>query len=295
MSNNSLYILDKNYENDSDEELIEKIRLGNLEAQNYLLEKYRKLVTVKANRFFLIGAENDDMIQEGMIGLFKAIQSFDLEKNNSFKTFANLCIERQLITAIKTSNRQKHQPLNSYLECLIDRYKDIVSMKASKFFMVGSEKEDILQEGYIGLYKAVKSFDGQKQNSFKTFAGICIERQLITAIKTSNRQKHIPLNSSFSLNLSAFDDNDETTILDILDTKLAEDPLDTITKREYMEFVETKIDKNLSTFEKQVLEKYIQGESYVDIAQKLNSQVKSVDNAIQRIRKKAIKCFSNED
>ena len=113
MSNNALYSFNNKYDNFSDEELIFKIRKGDLKAQNYLLEKYRNLVNMKSNRFFLVGAETDDMVQEGMIGLFKAIQSFDLEKNNSFKTFANLCIERQLITAIKTSNRQKHMPLNS--------------------------------------------------------------------------------------------------------------------------------------------------------------------------------------
>ena len=213
MSNINLYNSNNKYAEVSDEKLIEKIRLGDSEAQNYLLEKYRNLVSMKANRFFLIGAESDDMLQEGMIGLFKAIQSFDLEKNNSFKTFANLCIERQLITAIKTSNRQKH----------------------------------------------------------------------------------IPLNSSFSLNVSAYDENTDTTVMEILDTNFVEDPLDTITKKEYIKFIENKIDQNLSSFEKKVLDKYIQGESYITIANKLNSPVKSVDNAIQRIRKKALKYLGNED
>ena len=210
---NALYSFNYKYNDISDEELIKETRLGNLEAQNYLLEKYRSLVTMKANKFFLIGAESDDMIQEGMIGLFKAIQSYDLEKNNSFKTFANLCVERQLITAIKTSNRQKH----------------------------------------------------------------------------------IPLNSSFSLNKTAFDEDDDTSLIEVLDSKFVEDPLDTITKKEYFETIESKIEKNLSFFEKKVLERYIQGESYIDIASKLNSPVKSVDNAIQRIRKKAIKCIGNDE
>ena len=181
------------------------------------------------------------------------------------------------------------------LDCLIERYNDVVSMKANRFFMVGAEKEDMIQEGMIGLYKAVKSFNTEKQNSFKTFANMCIERQLITAIKTSNRQKHIPLNSSFSLNTSAYDENDDTTVIEVLDTNFVEDPLDTITKREYMEFVENRIEKNLSGFEKQVLDRYIQGESYVDIASKLNSPVKSIDNAIQRIRKKAMKCLGSDE
>lgn len=182
-----------------------------------------------------------------------------------------------------------HSGDKNALDFLIGKYNDIVSMKANKFFIIGAEKEDMVQEGMIGLYKAIKSFDVEKQNSFKTFANLCIERQLITAIKTSNRQKHIPLNSSFSLNTSAYDENDETSIMEILDTKLVEDPLETITKKEYFEAVESRIDKNLSTFEKKVLDFYVQGESYVDIATKLDSQVKAVDNAIQRIRKKAIR------
>lgn len=182
-----------------------------------------------------------------------------------------------------------HSGDKNALDFLIGKYNDIVSMKANKFFIIGAEKEDMVQEGMIGLYKAIKSFDVEKQNSFKTFANLCIERQLITAIKTSNRQKHIPLNSSFSLNTSAYDENDETSIMEILDTKLVEDPLETITKKEYFEAVESRIDKNLSTFEKKVLDFYVQGESYVDIATKLDAQVKAVDNAIQRIRKKAIK------
>ena len=208
-----LYSFGNKYANMTDEEIIKKIRLGDLSAQNYLLEKYSNLVNIKANKFFLIGADDDDMFQEGMIGLYKAIKSFDLEKQNSFKTFANLCIERQLITAIKTSNRQKH----------------------------------------------------------------------------------IPLNSSFSLNLSAYDESDDTSVLEILDTNTVEDPLDTITKKEYYEFIETRIDESLSSFEKKVLNRYIQGESYVDIANKLDTPVKSVDNAIQRIRKKAIKCLEDEE
>ena len=188
-----------------------------------------------------------------------------------------------------------HSGDKNALDFLLSKYNDIVSMKANKFFIIGAEKEDMVQEGMIGLYKAIKSFDVEKQNSFKTFANLCIERQLITAIKTSNRQKHIPLNSSFSLNTSAYDENDETSIMEILDTKLVEDPLETITKKEYFEAVESRIDKNLSSFEKKVLDFYVQGESYVDIANKLDAQVKAVDNAIQRIRKKAIKCISDND
>lgn len=191
--------------------------------------------------------------------------------------------DEDLIKIIKSGDKQA-------LNYLIDKYKELVNIKVSKYFMIGAEKEDIVQEGLIGLFKAIKSYDLEKQNSFKTFANLCIERQLITAIKTSNRQKHSPLNFYLSLNVSAYD-NDETdsSLIDIFESNLIEDPLDTITKKEYYQTVEDAIDKNLSTFEKQVLSRYINGKSYVKIAEELNTQVKSIDNAIQRIRKKAIK------
>ena len=176
------------------------------------------------------------------------------------------------------------------LECLIERYKEIVSIKANKFFMIGSEKEDMLQEGYIGLYKAVKSFNDEKKNSFKTFAGLCIERQMITAVKNSNRQKHIPLNSSLSLNAEAYDEDNDTQVIDILDTrKTGEDPLNIIAQKEYFSVIEKEINDNLSDFEKKVLIHYKNGESYAEIATNLKSKVKSIDTAIQRIRKKANK------
>ncbi len=175
------------------------------------------------------------------------------------------------------------------LNCLMERYNEVVNMKANKFFMIGAERDDMIQEGMIGLYKAVKSFDLEKQNSFRTFANMCIERQLITAVKNSNRQKHIPLNSSISLNSAAYDDNEDVDKIDILDIKTLNDPLDIIADREYFKSMEEKIKENLSEFELSVLYEYEKGKSYAAIAEKLNSKVKSVDTAIQRIRKKANK------
>ena len=197
--------------------------------------------------------------------------------------------DEDLIEMIKSGNK-------SALDYLINRYKNLVNIKVTKYYMIGAEKEDIIQEGLIGLYKAIKSYQPNKQNSFKSFASICIDRQLISAIKTSNRQKHIPLNSYISLNKEAYE-NDEgckSDLIEIIDSKVVEDPLDTITKKEYFQSVESTIDKSLSDFEKKVLNCYIQGESYVEIAQKLDTPVKSIDNAIQRIRKKAIKGIANE-
>lgn len=175
------------------------------------------------------------------------------------------------------------------LDFIMDKYKEVVNIKVSKYFIIGAEKDDIVQEGLIGLYKAIKNFDSEKDNSFKTFANLCIERQLITAIKTSNRQKHQPLNSYLSLNMSAYEDEEAEPVIDIFDSNQIEDPLDTITKKEYYTEIENAIDKSLSDFEKKVLNRFANGESYVQIADKLNTPVKSVDNAIQRIRKKAIR------
>lgn len=197
--------------------------------------------------------------------------------------YANTSDEK-LIELIKEGDKKA-------LNYLLSKYKDVVTMKANRFFIIGAEREDMIQEGFWGLYKAIQSFDPEKQNSFRTFANLCVERQLITVIKTSNRQKNIPLNSSFSLNSAAYEENEDMSVLDVLDTKTVEDPLETIIKKEYYETVESRIDKNLSKFEKDVLNKYIQGQSYIDIATSLDTPVKSIDNAIQRIRKKAIKCL----
>ncbi len=210
-----------------------------------------------------------------------------MQKEDIFFTtdkYINLTDE-QIITDIKNGDEQA-------LVYLLNKYKDLVNSKVGKYFIIGAEREDIMQEGMIGLFKAIKSFDNTKQNTFKTFANICVERQLITAIKTSNRQKHMPLNSYLSLNTSAYeDDEDGTELIETFNNTQIEDPLDTITKKEYFEEIKNSIHKNLSKFEEKVLERFIQGESYEVIAKKLDTPVKSIDNAIQRIRKKAIKNF----
>ena len=198
--------------------------------------------------------------------------------NNNYEEFT----DEELITLIKSEDKIA-------LDFLIEKYKKLVNAKVSKYFIIGAEKEDIIQEGMIGLFKAIQSYKPDKHNTFKTFANMCVERQLITAIKTSNRQKHMPLNSYLSLNNAAYEEDNNTSIIEVLDSHSIEDPLDTITKKEYYRSIENAIDKNLSEFEKQVLKRFIKGESYVTIAQKLDTPVKSIDNAIQRIRKKAIR------
>ena len=207
----------------------------------------------------------------------------------STNKYSNLTDE-QIVTEIKQGDEYA-------LSYLLEKYKELVNMKVGKYFMVGAEKEDIMQEGMIGLYKAIKNFDTEKQNSFKTFANLCIERQLITAIKTSNRQKHMPLNSYLTLNMAAYDNNEDDSVelMDTFNSNTIEDPLETIMKKEYYEQIHNNIEKSLSKFEKQVLDRFMKGESYNVIAKRLDSPVKSVDNAIQRIRKKAVKNMFKKD
>ena len=196
--------------------------------------------------------------------------------------------DEELVRIIKDGDKNA-------LEYLIVKYRDLVQMKVSRYYIVGAEREDIVQEGLIGLFKAIKNFEDGKHNSFKSFANLCVERQLITAIKSSNRQKHIPLNSYLSLNNSnPENEEDDKSLLEILNST-QEDPLETITKKEYYQNVEAVMNKYLSGFEKQVLNRYMNGESYVEIAEKLDTPVKSVDNAIQRIRKKAMKNIEEEE
>ena len=193
---------------------------------------------------------------------------------------------------IKQANAGNKEAINE----IVSKYGETVNIKANKYYINGAEKDDLIQEGYIGLFKAIKNFKPEEENSFKNFANLCIERQMITAVKGSNRQKHIPLNSYISLNNSTYDNEDgeqEGSLIDILSANTVEDPLETITKNEYYQNVETSINSSLSKFEKQVLDEYLKGKSYVEIEKNLKSDTKAIDNAIQRIRKKTEKKLKN--
>ena len=181
------------------------------------------------------------------------------------------------------------------LEYIIKKYKNFVKAKAKSYFLIGADKEDIIQEGMIGLYKAVRDFDASKTNSFKGFADICITRQIITAIKTATRQKHIPLNSYISLNKPVYDEESERTLLDIIATSIVTDPEELIISKEELKHIESRMNELLSDLELQVVEYYLNGKSYQYIADKLKRDVKSIDNALQRVKRKLEKHLENRN
>lgn len=172
------------------------------------------------------------------------------------------------------------------LEYIINKYKNFVRAKARSYFLIGADKEDIVQEGMIGLYKAIRDFRNDKLSSFRAFAELCITRQIITAIKTATRQKHIPLNSYISLNKPIYDEESDRTLLDILTATKITDPEELIISREELVSIELKIGEILSDLELEVLMSYLQGKSYQEIAIDLDRHVKSIDNALQRVKRK---------
>jgi len=172
------------------------------------------------------------------------------------------------------------------LEFLINKYKNFVKAKARSYFLIGADREDIIQEGMIGLYKAIRDFRDDKLSSFRAFAELCITRQIITAIKTATRQKHIPLNSYVSLNKPIYDEDSDRTLLDILSGTKITDPEELMINREEYNDIEYKMGEILSELEWKVLTLYLEGKSYQEIAVDLERHVKSIDNALQRVKRK---------
>lgn len=172
------------------------------------------------------------------------------------------------------------------VEFLVDKYKNFVRAKARSYFLIGADKEDIIQEGMIGLFKAIRDYKLDKLTSFRAFAELCITRQIITAIKTATRQKHIPLNSYVSLNKPIYDEESDRTLIDILSTTKITNPEEIIISREEFVFIEKKMGEILSSLEWKVLMAYLEGKSYQEIAVDLKRHVKSIDNALQRVKRK---------
>jgi len=175
---------------------------------------------------------------------------------------------------------------DSAQEFLINKYKNFVRAKARSYFLIGADREDIIQEGMIGLYKAIRDFRNDKLASFRVFAELCITRQIITAIKTATRQKHIPLNSYISLNKPIYDEESDRTLLDVLSGTKVTDPEELVISREEFVDIENKMGEFLSDLEWKVLMSYLDGRSYQEIAKELRRHVKSIDNALQRVKRK---------
>ena len=172
---------------------------------------------------------------------------------------------------------------------LIEKYKAFVKSRARTYFLIGADREDIIQEGMIGLYKAIRDFNDTKLTSFRAFAELCITRQMITAVKTATRQKHIPLNSYISLNKPVYDEENERTLLDTITEDRHFDPEEIMITKEHFVFLEEKMSQVLSRLEWNVMRLYLDGQSYVEIARRLKKSEKSIDNALQRVKRKVEK------
>ncbi|MGL5244636.1 MAG: RNA polymerase sporulation sigma factor SigH [Sarcina sp.] len=192
--------------------------------------------------------------------------------------------EKIVIKAKEGSNRAQ--------EYIINKYEQFVKAKAKSYFLIGADKEDIYQEGMIGLYKAIRDFNPNKLSSFKGFAELCITRQIITAIKTATRQKHIPLNTYVSLNKPMYEEESDRTLLDVLEGLTITDPEEVVISKEEVQHIEREIEKVLSELELEVLNSYLDGKSYQEIACDLDRHAKSIDNALQRVKRKLEKCLN---
>ncbi len=179
-----------------------------------------------------------------------------------------------------------HSGCKRGMEHLIEKYKPLVRAKARSYFLVGADREDIVQEGMIGLFKAVRDYKYDKKIPFKVFAEICITRQIITAVKTATRQKHMPLNTYVSLNRKVFDEDSDKSLIELVQEVSIADPEELLINKEEYTVIESMVTELLSPFEREVLKKYLAGTNYHDIAKELNKPVKSVDNALQRLKKK---------
>lgn len=179
-------------------------------------------------------------------------------------------------------------------EYLLNKYKNFVRSKARSYFLIGADHEDIVQEGMIGLYKSIRDFKPEKLSSFRAFAELCITRQIITAIKTATRQKHIPLNSYVSLNKPLYDEESDRTLLDVIMEGRISDPEEMIINRENLGNIHNRINEVLSGLEQEVLKAYLDGKSYQEIAETLGRHVKSIDNALQRVKRKLEKYLEDK-
>lgn len=188
-----------------------------------------------------------------------------------------------------------HKGDSEVLDYLIHKYRQFVRAKARSYFLIGADREDIVQEGMIGLFKAIRDYKDDKSSSFKAFAELCITRQIITAIKTATRQKHIPLNSYVSLDKPVYDEESDRTLMDMLTETKSLDPEELIINQEEFDHIEIKMAELLSDLEREVLALYLDGQSYQEISGELNRHVKSIDNALQRVKRKLEKYLESRE
>lgn len=205
--------------------------------------------------------------------------SVSLDLNDWMTSDLDLVADEDIVEAVREGD-------SNALEFLINKYKNFVRAKARSYFLIGADREDIVQEGMIGLYKAIRDFRGDKLASFKAFAELCITRQIITAIKTATRQKHIPLNSYVSLDKPIYDEDSDRTLLDVICGSRVSDPEELMINKEEFNGLEDKMGEILSELERKVLMHYLDGRSYQEIAVDLDRHVKSIDNALQRVKRK---------
>jgi RNA polymerase sporulation-specific sigma factor len=201
----------------------------------------------------------------------------------------NSCFGDRLDEEVVIEAQKKNVRAQEYL---INKYKNFVKAKAKSYFLIGADKEDIYQEGMIGLYKAIRDFKADRLSSFRAFAEICVTRQIITAIKTATRQKHIPLNTYISLNKPIYDEDSDRTLLDVLAGAKITDPEELVISKEEVISIQNEIGEVLSELEMEVLMSYLDGKSYQEIACDLDRHAKSIDNALQRVKRKLEKCLS---
>lgn len=208
------------------------------------------------------------------------------ERETSLSCDYDDMLDEEIVEAARAGEREAE-------EYLITKYKNFVRAKARSYFLIGADRDDIVQEGMIGLFKAIRDFRSDKLASFRAFAELCITRQIITAIKTATRQKHIPLNSYISLNKPIYDEESDRTLLDVISGNKITDPEELVISKEEFNDIESKMEQFLSDLEWKVLAAYLDGKSYQEIATELNRHVKSIDNALQRVKRKLERYIEN--
>ena len=198
--------------------------------------------------------------------------------------------DEELIDRLRGGERQ----ITDYI---MDKYKNLVRKKAKSMYILGADNDDLIQEGMIGLFKAVRDYDPGRDASFYTFADLCISRQMYNAVQASRREKHTPLNTYISLNADMTEtgsDGNSTELVNVIASAVETNPEQLMIDRENVADIEAIIEKELSSFEKQVLDLYITGMSYSQIARVLSRDVKSTDNALQRLKSKLRKAVDKK-